>query len=93
MKYRRFTEKAHIAVIAIDENNYRYLCDLGDQWIQPICVDKNSPLFAFGEITFQIKSSTRMHLTGTVKDKGRSLLKMIFQIRPYSFYSIKFSAN
>ncbi|MEK3763365.1 hypothetical protein [Solibacillus sp. FSL K6-4121] len=40
-----FNEKAHIAVIAIDENNYKYLCDLGDQWIQPICVDINSPLF------------------------------------------------
>ncbi|GLC89273.1 hypothetical protein [Lysinibacillus piscis] len=40
-----FTEKAHIAVIAIDENKHKYLCDLGDQWIQPICVDKNNPLF------------------------------------------------
>lgn len=40
-----FTEEAHVAVIAIDENKYKYLCDLGDQWIQPICIDKNSPTF------------------------------------------------
>ncbi|OBW60175.1 hypothetical protein MKY07_11210 [Solibacillus sp. FSL W7-1472] len=38
-----FTEDAHIAVIAVDEKKYKYLCDLGDQWIQPIRVDKNSP--------------------------------------------------
>ncbi|HWL24939.1 MAG TPA: hypothetical protein VNR38_14525 [Ureibacillus sp.] len=40
-----FTEKAHVAVIAIDENKHKYLCDLGDQWIQPVCVDKDSPFF------------------------------------------------
>lgn len=40
-----FTEDAHIAVIALDENKYKYLCDLGDQWIQPICIDQNSPYF------------------------------------------------
>ena len=32
-------ERAHIAVIAIDCKGHRYLCDLGDQWIQPIAVD------------------------------------------------------
>ena len=40
-----FTEKAHVAVIAVDENNLKYLCDLGDQWIQPICVDVHSKAF------------------------------------------------
>lgn len=40
-----FTEDAHIAVIALDENKYKYLCDLGDQWIQPICINQNSPYF------------------------------------------------
>ncbi|MCQ4088502.1 hypothetical protein [Saccharibacillus sp. JS10] len=33
------TEKAHAAVIAMDREGSRYLCDLGDQWIQPILVD------------------------------------------------------
>lgn len=34
------TEDAHVAVIAYDANNRRYLCDLGDQWLQPICIDE-----------------------------------------------------
>lgn len=32
-------ERSHIAVIAIDSKGHRYLCDLGDQWIQPIAID------------------------------------------------------
>lgn len=34
--------KAHIAVIAKNEQGNRYLCDLGDQWLQPILVDTDS---------------------------------------------------
>lgn len=34
-------ERAHIAVIAIGLNGHRYLCDLGDQWIQPIAIDED----------------------------------------------------
>lgn len=33
--------RAHIAVIAVDREGFRYLCDLGDQWIQPIAIDEN----------------------------------------------------
>lgn len=33
------TEDAHCAVIAIGEDGSRYLCDLGDQWIQPVLID------------------------------------------------------
>lgn len=33
------TEKAHVAVIALDERGKRYLCDLGDQWLNPILID------------------------------------------------------
>jgi hypothetical protein len=36
------TEHAHVAVIAIDESGNRFLCDLGDQWLSPILVDKNT---------------------------------------------------
>lgn len=32
-------ERAHIAVVAVDYDGNRYLCDLGDQWIQPIALD------------------------------------------------------
>jgi len=37
------TEDAHVAVIAVDENGNRFFCDLGDQWLRPILIDKNSP--------------------------------------------------
>lgn len=33
------TEDAHAAVVAVDEKGARYLCDLGDQWLQPILID------------------------------------------------------
>lgn len=44
-----YTEDAHVAVIAHDANNRRYLCDLGDQWLQPICIDEPiaQPLYKF----------------------------------------------
>jgi hypothetical protein len=38
--HRLKTTSAHAAVIAIDENDHRYLCDLGDQWIHPILIDR-----------------------------------------------------
>nr|WP_285876821.1 hypothetical protein [Fictibacillus phosphorivorans] len=36
------TEEAHAAVLALDENGSRYLCDLGDQWLTPILVDTDA---------------------------------------------------
>ncbi|MBM6618764.1 hypothetical protein [Bacillus suaedaesalsae] len=33
------TPEAHVGVIAVCEKGNRYLCDLGDQWIQPILID------------------------------------------------------
>jgi hypothetical protein len=39
------TDKAHVAVIALDENGKRYLCDLGDQWLSPILVDTGAEDF------------------------------------------------
>ncbi|HSO56692.1 MAG TPA: hypothetical protein VLQ66_00520 [Paenisporosarcina sp.] len=32
-------ERAHIAVVAVDRKGLCYLCDLGDQWIQPISIE------------------------------------------------------
>lgn len=40
------TKSAHVAVIAIDEKGRQYLCDLGDQWIQPILIDLDSEDFS-----------------------------------------------
>lgn len=36
------TERAHVAVVALDEEGKRYLCDLGDQWLNPILIDSDS---------------------------------------------------
>ncbi|WP_257962352.1 hypothetical protein [Bacillus sp. UMB0893] len=33
------TSRAHVAAIALDEMGKRYLCDLGDQWLNPILID------------------------------------------------------
>ncbi|WP_152446410.1 hypothetical protein [Bacillus sp. THAF10] len=33
------TEHAHVGVMALDEQGNRYLCDLGDQWLQPILIN------------------------------------------------------
>lgn len=35
------TDHAHVAIIAQDDHGRRYLCDLGDQWLQPILIDKH----------------------------------------------------
>lgn len=36
------SEHAHVAVVAINENGNRFLCDLGDQWLSPILIDTDS---------------------------------------------------
>lgn len=40
------TERAHIAAVATDEAGDEYLCDLGDQWFQPILVSTGSDRFS-----------------------------------------------
>ncbi|MFE4524164.1 hypothetical protein ACFRCQ_18960 [Cytobacillus firmus] len=32
----------HAAVVAVDEEGRRFLCDLGDQWLQPILIDSKA---------------------------------------------------
>ncbi|WP_033543175.1 hypothetical protein [Planococcus sp. CAU13] len=40
------TGKDHAAVMAVDRNGRRFLCDLGDQWLQPILIDGDDPAYA-----------------------------------------------
>lgn len=42
------TPDAHIAVIVLDRYGNRYLCDLGDQWLEPILIDREHPDFHDG---------------------------------------------
>ncbi|MFI8685731.1 hypothetical protein [Rossellomorea sp. NPDC077527] len=37
------SKDAHAAVIALNEKGERFLCDLGDQWLNPILIDTKSP--------------------------------------------------
>ncbi|MEK4198039.1 hypothetical protein [Cytobacillus sp. FSL K6-0265] len=39
------TVRAHVAVVAVDDDGSRYLCDLGDQWINPVLIDKHHEHF------------------------------------------------
>lgn len=39
------TEGVHAAVMAEDGKGRRFLCDLGDQWIQPVLMEAGSPDF------------------------------------------------
>ncbi|MDN7243059.1 hypothetical protein QWY14_14745 [Planococcus sp. N028] len=39
------TEDAHVGLVAEDASGKRYLCDLGDLWLQPILIDENSKEF------------------------------------------------
>ncbi|RZT23642.1 hypothetical protein [Fictibacillus sp. BK138] len=45
------TEKAHVAVIALDEKGRGYLCDLGDQWLTPILVDTSAEDYTNEKLT------------------------------------------
>lgn len=39
------TRDAHVAIVALDEKGNRFLCDLGDQWLNPILIDSNNEDF------------------------------------------------
>ncbi|PSL40252.1 hypothetical protein B0H99_10528 [Planomicrobium soli] len=39
------TEDGHVGLVAEDASGRRYLCDLGDLWLQPILIDADNPAF------------------------------------------------
>ncbi|MDJ0331370.1 hypothetical protein [Planococcus sp. S3-L1] len=45
------TVDAHAAIIAEDRDGRRFLCDLGDQWIQPILIDGDSQNFTSSQLS------------------------------------------
>ena len=61
------TKDAHVAIVALDEKGFKYLCDLGDQWIIPILIDPNSP-----EYTEEILDGFFPGAKVQVKDEGES---------------------
>lgn len=59
------TKDAHVAVIALDEEGQRYLCDLGDLWIKPLplggnpadLAQKRKGYFAGAEVSARINGT------------------------------------
>lgn len=45
------TTSAHVAAIAVNGNGNRYLCDLGDLWLNPILIDSDSEEFSNEKLT------------------------------------------
>ncbi len=45
------TEDAHAAVMAVDSEGRRYLCDLGDQWLQPVLIDGDDKAYTDERLT------------------------------------------
>lgn len=40
--YAILTPHSHVAVVVINEEGNRFLCDLGDQWIEPILIEREN---------------------------------------------------
>lgn len=40
------TSHAHVAIIALDDQGNRFLCDLGDQWLNPILIENQHSEFS-----------------------------------------------
>lgn len=44
------TEDAHAGVVAVDSEGRRFLCDLGDQWLQPVGIDADDPAYTVAKL-------------------------------------------
>jgi hypothetical protein len=82
------TTDAHVAVIALDNNGKRYLCDLGDQWIQPILIEENynltseqklSGFFPGAEVT--VKTSNNVANAHYFRPNGK-VSKQTYSLNP-----------
>lgn len=82
------TEEAHVAVVAEDAQGIKYLCDLGDQWIQPICVDAKSDTFHPNDCEGFFPGATIQVIPGEVevtilyKRPNGKVSKQIYNLQP-----------
>ncbi|MDI6739009.1 MAG: hypothetical protein QME74_01420 [Candidatus Edwardsbacteria bacterium] len=56
------TPDDHVAVVALDEHGDKYLCDLGDQWLQPALIDPASPRYDGSTVLEQFFPGARVRL-------------------------------
>jgi hypothetical protein len=82
------TEEAHVAVVVLDEKGRRYLCDLGDQWLQPILLDQYYPDFNpdplpgfFPAALVQVVPGTEQCLIRYHRPNGK-ISQQSFELRP-----------
>jgi hypothetical protein len=81
------TLDAHVAVIALGPDGKRYLCDLGDLWIQPFLIDsepsvlgqKSSGLFPGAEISARVE---RGRLETTYHRPGGKQSRQEYDLNP-----------
>jgi len=90
-----FDEKAHVAVIALGENGERYYCDLGDQWIQPILVEKNHDNFSeevlegfFPGAHVKVKAEEEEFTISYIRNNGK-ISKQTFPLTPYTIEDLQ----
>lgn len=85
------TADAHVGVMALDQNDRRYLCDLGDLWIQPLCLDQflhepQSGYFTGARVEFQCdqnKLSLKYH-----RSNGK-MSEQSYDLTPISLAQLK----
>ncbi|GIP18121.1 hypothetical protein J40TS1_37630 [Paenibacillus montaniterrae] len=88
--YAIFTPHSHVAVVVINEEGNKYLCDLGDQWIEPILIDRQHEAYTeqFLDGFFpgtQIRLKVLLdHLVVTYKRPNGKHSKQRFDLTPIS---------
>ncbi|MFE7061394.1 hypothetical protein ACFVAD_04445 [Sutcliffiella sp. NPDC057660] len=85
-----FDEKAHVAVVALGENGEKYYCDLGDQWIQPILVEKNNDRLSEGMLEgffpgayVKVEAEAEEFTISYIRNHGK-ISKQTFPLTPYT---------
>jgi hypothetical protein len=83
------SDEAHVAVVALDEKGNRYLCDLGDQWLQPILVETNNEDYSneklkgfFPAAEIQVQSRGQNHIEILYHRPNGKISNQLFDLTP-----------
>lgn len=88
--YAIFTPHLHVAVVVVNEEGSKYLCDLGDQWIEPILIDRQHAHYTeefldgfFPGSSIQLNHQSD-HLVVTYKRPNGKRSRQTFNLTPVS---------
>lgn len=95
------TADAHVAVVAINEAGWRYFCDLGDLWIEPILIDRASEDYCEDELAgFFTGSKIKVELEPESEEvnfkyirPGGKLSQQSFDLQPISMEELFEAGN